>query len=155
MSQEFEVYKVQYKLGMQDPDFNYTRYHTVIFVKTDVDGGGHIHHVTGDLVIGMQYQKKAGRRPEQSLTFHAKEYLGKVRAADYPDEVDRLLRSLPPPPRQKRFNPQTMAYERCKPDGSSYDTGQSLPPLMKCTEWTENNAIPKLIEQGLLQTGLP
>jgi hypothetical protein len=53
MSQEFEVYKVQYKLGIQDPDFNYTRYHTVIFVKPDADGGGYIHHVTGDLVTGM------------------------------------------------------------------------------------------------------
>jgi hypothetical protein len=41
---------------MQDPDFNYTRYHTVVFVQTDADDGGYIHHVTGDLVTGMQYQ---------------------------------------------------------------------------------------------------
>jgi hypothetical protein len=154
MSQRFDVYKVQYKLGMQDPDFNYTRYHTVVFIQTDADSGVYIHHITEDLITGMQYQRKAKRRPEQSLTFHAKEYIGTVAAENYPAAIDTFLKSLQPPPQQKRFNPTTMAYERCKPDSSAYDARESPPPLMKCTEWTQNSAIPTLIQQALIQTNM-
>lgn len=46
---------------------------------------GAIHHVTGDLVIGMQYNKRKGRRPEETMTFHTKELIGTIAAEKYPD----------------------------------------------------------------------
>ena len=148
----YKVYKAQYVLGLQDPAFNETRYHTVVFIETDADGGGYIHHVTGDIASpdGMEYQRKRGRQPEQSDTFHGKTYLGRVRASDYPDVVERLLQSLPRPPRQRRFNPNKMLWEQCKPDGSYYSPHEAPPPYMKCTEWTEQMAIPTLQQHGLI-----
>ena len=152
-TQGYRIYKVQYKLGLQDPAFTETRYHTVLFVETDADGGGRIHHVTGDIASssGLMYQSKSGRPPEQSDTFHQKFYLGLVRAADYPDVVEQLLQSLTPPPRQRRFNPSTMAWEQCKPDGTPYGPHETRPPYRKCTEWTEQQAIPTLQQHGLIR----
>lgn len=48
---------------MQDPEETETRYHTVIFVATDDNGDGYIHHVTGDITAGMTYQSKRGKQP--------------------------------------------------------------------------------------------
>lgn len=92
-TQGYNIYKVQYKLGLQDPLIPGVRYHTLVFVETDADGGGWIHHVTGDItsVRGMTYQRKRGRRPEESNTFHQKTYLGQVPMSDYPDVVNGLL----------------------------------------------------------------
>lgn len=66
---------------MNDPDVPGTRYHTVIFVETSADGSGYIHHVTGDLVAGMRYETKPGQRPENSKTFHSREFLGTTPAS--------------------------------------------------------------------------
>ena len=52
---------------------------------------GFIHHVTGDLVTGMRYERKIGKIPEESGTFHSKELLGKIQATDYPARVDQSL----------------------------------------------------------------
>ena len=49
MSQGHNVYKVQYHLGLQDPLIPGIEYHTGIFIETDTDGGGYIHHVIGDI----------------------------------------------------------------------------------------------------------
>ena len=54
--QSFKVFKVKDKLAMQDPEETETRYHTVIFVQTSSDGSGWIHHVAGDITIGMKYE---------------------------------------------------------------------------------------------------
>jgi hypothetical protein len=144
------VWRVQYKLGLQDSEFTETRYHNVIFVETNPDGSGYIHHVTGDVVNenGMSYQRKEGKRPDQSDSYYAQQYLGWVCASTYPDSC---LQSLSTPPRQRRFSTNTMRYERCRPDGSWYDINEEPPPLSKCTEWTENIAIPALLQQGLIQ----
>jgi hypothetical protein len=63
---------------MQDPLMGpQTRYHTVLFVQTEEDGGGRIFHVIGDIVQahGMQYESKPAQRPELSGTFFAKSFL--------------------------------------------------------------------------------
>ena len=139
---------------MQDPLISGVRFHTVVFVETDADGGGYIHHVTGDIASanGMTYQRKPGRSPEQSDTFQRKSYLGQIRVSDYPNRVEQVLQSVPPPPRQRVFNPSTMAYEQCKPDGSLYAPHETRPPYSKCTEWTEQRAIPALQQHGLIHT---
>ncbi|KAF2033737.1 hypothetical protein EK21DRAFT_98136 [Setomelanomma holmii] len=130
---------------MQDPLMgNGTRYHNVLFVETQADGGGQIFHVTGDLVSGMRYENKPGRNPELSQTYYAKTYLGRIRSEDYPTRLDQVLQTLPPPHRQRAFNPKTMATEQIRPDGSFYQANEQKPPYIKCIEWTEQRAIPAL-----------
>lgn len=148
---------MQYKLGLQDPAFSETRYHTVIFIETESDGGGYTHEVTGDIASsnGMTYQtKKEQGPPEQSETFHQKYFLGWVHKYDYPSAVDQLLRSLPSPPRQRRFDPERMMWVQCKPDDTPYGPKETPPPYEKCTEWTEKKAIPCLQQRGVLHASL-
>ncbi|CAO2651186.1 Nn.00g094830.m01.CDS01 [Neocucurbitaria sp. VM-36] len=150
----YNVYKVQNKLAMQDHMMgNETRYHTVIFVETQADGGGYTFHVTGDLVKGMKYESKPGN-PELSRSFHAKTYLGRIRREDYPARLDQVLQTVPPPHRQRAFNPDTMATEQIKPDGSFYRANEQRPPFIKCTEWTEQRALPTLYQYQLLHNDL-
>ena len=153
MSPEYNVYKVQYTLGLQDPAFSETRYHTVIFVETSADGGGFTHEVTGDIASagGMVYGCKHGEAPTDSETFHARALVGRVHAKDYPDQVEAILRSLLPPPRQRWFNPSRLAWEQCKSDGTPYAPGEPRPPYSKCTEWTEQQAVPALLKSGLIR----
>jgi hypothetical protein len=151
-AQAYDVYKVQYRLGLQDPALSETRYHTAIFVHTDADGAGFIHEVHGDIAsgTGMKYGRKHEEAPELSDTFHAKTLLGKVLANDYPGPVEALLHTVPPPPRQKRFDPASMSWEQCKSDGTPYASHETRPPYSKCTEWTEQRAIPALLRAGLI-----
>ncbi|WEW57727.1 hypothetical protein PRK78_003194 [Emydomyces testavorans] len=151
----YEVYKVKYNLAMQDPEETETRYHTVIFVVTDDDGDGTVHHVTGDITSGMKYQRRPGTRPESSQTFHSKEFIGWIAKSKYPTEIDNVCMSVPAPHAQKRFNPQSMRYEAFKPDGSFYAPGEDRPRYFKCTEWTENKAIPALCQAGVIEQGVP
>ncbi|KIW40005.1 uncharacterized protein PV06_08562 [Exophiala oligosperma] len=146
-----EVYKVAYKLALADPDIPGPRYHTVLFVRTKTNGDGIVHHVTGDIVSGMQYQSRPAKRPEDSQTFHSKELLGVVEPTDYPGVFDQTCRQQPPPPRQKRFNPATHRTEQMKPDGSFYEQGEMRSPMVKCTEWTERQAIPALLQNGIIK----
>lgn len=148
----YNVFKVRFKLFMQDPDSQETRYHTVIFVETKADGSGIIHHVEGELVKGMEYVAKSGQRPEVSQSFHNRELLGKILKSDYPDAMNRVCEAQPPPGPQKDYNPKTNRTEPIKPDGSFYKPGETRAPLIKCTEWTEQRAIPALKAAGILKT---
>jgi hypothetical protein len=74
----FNAFKVRYSIAISDPDILSPRYHIVIFVATNSDGSGFIHHVTGDLITGMRYERKIGKMPEESGIFHNKELLGKI-----------------------------------------------------------------------------
>lgn len=147
----YNVFKIRYTIAIPDPDMPSPRYHHVIFVETQPDGSGMIHHVTGDITTGMVYATKLGRRPETSDTFYAKDFLGTIRSIDYPHEMDQVLGAQPAPPKQKHFNIRTMKTEQMKPDGSFYQPGEPRPPMIKCTEWTENQAIPALYNSGYLR----
>ncbi|RMJ26886.1 hypothetical protein PHISP_02255 [Aspergillus sp. HF37] len=151
----YEVYKVKYKLALQDPEETETRHHTVLFIATDANGDGCIHEVVGDIVTGMAYQTRRDSQPESSPSFHDKEFLGLVAKTRYPGEVNRVCMALPPPHAQKRFNPTAARYEAFKPgyDGgvSFYARGEGRPKYFKCTEWVENRAIPALFEAGVLE----
>ena len=146
-----EVYKVRYKLAVADPDMPGPRYHTVLFVKNTTNSDGTIHHVTGDLVSGMQYQAKKAKKPEDSQTFHNKELLGTVDASKYPAAFDQICRQQPAPPKQKKYNPATNRTEQVKPNGTFYAPREPKPPMIKCTEWTETRAIPALIQAGSIR----
>jgi hypothetical protein len=100
----------------------------------------------------MTYQKKSFGKPEHSKSFNSKEFLGYTDAASHPKQWDNLLRTAPPPPKQKAFNVKTMKKEQvrtgnpptfCKP-------GEARLPLIKCTEWTEQRAIPALEQARLI-----
>ena len=147
----YDVYKLQNELSFQDTSTIGKRYHTGIFVETtSADGSGTIHHVTGDLVKGMTYETRIEKAPENLEVFHAKTFLGKVLVNDYPAKLDAILQSLEPPCQQKWFNTLTMTYEQRKPDGTFYGLDEARPSLFKCTEWTEQRAIPALLQAGLL-----
>jgi hypothetical protein len=45
---------------------------------TASDGSGFIHYITGDLIIGIRYERKIGKILEESGTFHDKKLLGKI-----------------------------------------------------------------------------
>lgn len=157
-AQRSNVYKVRYgPVDPPDPDVPGVRYHNVIFVETDEDGSGIIHHVTGDLVDGMHYERKPSPRPEDDDTrrFYDKEFLGTVLASSHPAAFDEVLRAQPPPPRQKRFNAKTLRTELFKPDGGFYEPGEPRRPLVKCTEWTQQQAIPALLQSGTIERTKP
>ena len=149
----YHVYRNLYRIALPDPDFNYTRFHNSIFVETEANGGGYVHQVVGDTVTGLAYEKRQEPSPDQSESLEKRIYLGQIRASAWPSAIDDLLQNLPAPPRQKRFSPLTMRYERCRPDGSWYAEHEQPPPLWKCTEWVEEKAIPALRRSGLLHSG--
>ncbi|KAG4441584.1 hypothetical protein IFR05_002969 [Cadophora sp. M221] len=148
----YNVYKVRYTLTIPDPSMPSPRYHTVIFVATSKDGSGIVHHVIGDITSGMTYSTRDEGQPETSSTFFSKDFLGAISINDYPHEIDRVLRAQPPPPKQKHFHIDTMRMEQQKPDGTFYQPGEDRPPMIKCTEWIENQAIPALYESGVLRS---
>ncbi|PVH90570.1 hypothetical protein DM02DRAFT_475401, partial [Periconia macrospinosa] len=148
----YNVYRVEYKLGLQDPLMGPgPRAHNAIFVETDQDGGGQILQVTGAITEpnGMYFQEKKGKRPEESETYLRKHYLGQIQAAKYPNVI-QLMQSVPAPPLQRDFDSKTLSWVPCKPDRSRYKPGETIPPYMKCTEWTLQRAIPALEHSRLL-----
>lgn len=147
----YNVYKVRFSLAMSDPDTFGIRYHTVIYVELDPGTRtGELHHVVGDLVTGMKYDKRPGAQPEASRSFYNKELLGTVKASSLL-AIESICSELPPPPKQKSFNGITRRTEPIKPDGSFYKPGEPRAPLVKCTEWTEQQAIPALYQSGVLE----
>lgn len=151
MRMAFNVYRVQFTMAMPDPDMPSPRYHNVIFVQTEADGSGAVHHVTGDITSGMVYATRREGRPEESEIFVRKEFIGTVESATYPEKIHLVLEALPPPPKQKKFNIKTMRTEQMKADGSFYESGEARTPMIKCTEWTVDQAIPALYASGILQ----
>ncbi|KGO75605.1 O-methyltransferase, family 2 [Penicillium italicum] len=154
-SQIYPVYKIKLKLSIQDPDMPSPRYHTILFVQTNAQGPGSgiKHHVTGDIVTGMHYEPAKYEDPEMDENFFSKELLGHTRALNYPKNWNDILKSIPAPPKQKAFNRVTMKTEPVKSwdPVTFYELGEPRRPLIKCTEWIEDQAIPILINAGLIQ----
>ncbi|KAL4947039.1 hypothetical protein BDW69DRAFT_204821 [Aspergillus filifer] len=174
MPEKYKVYLLLYTLAIQDPDLPQPRYHTTIFVETcppspspstpnpDSDfnsttpslGTGTIHQVTGDITstTGMHYlpQPKSSMDAEQQP--HSIEFIGLTPKSTYPEQWNKLLRSIKPPGQQKAFNVRTMRTEPFKTLDplTFYEEGEERTPLVKCTEWTLNEAVPALREGGLL-----
>ncbi|KAI6786012.1 uncharacterized protein J7T54_006351 [Emericellopsis cladophorae] len=151
MPASYAVYKLKSHLAMQDPDMPSPRFHTVIFVETTAQGGVK-YHVTGDIVQGMHYESEACHYPLTSETLHSKELLGYTSASDFSTKFENLLKTLPPPPKQKAFNTKTLKTEPVKSWNpvTFYEPGEARTPLRKCTEWTEQQAIPALQKAGLI-----
>ena len=152
-----EVYLTKFHLSMPDPDIPGPRHHTAIFVKTESDGSGILHQVTGDITTpnGMYYTQTPTTAPEQSEIFYSSEKLGTTPASKHPDEWVKLLESVPAPPQQKAFNVKTMKTEpfKTKDPLTFYEPGEQRRPLVKCTEWTVERAIPALREERLIIEG--
>lgn len=153
MSKYYEVYLARYTLAMQDPDVPGARFHTTLFVRTGA-ADGTLHHVTGDITSarGMTYTPQTGRVPEHSRTFHSLTKLGVTPASKHSADWKRVLRSVPPPPQQKAFNTQTMKTEPFKTRNplTFYEPGEPRRPLVKCTEWVVERALPALRANGLI-----
>jgi hypothetical protein len=154
-SQIYPVYKVKFRLSIQDPDMYQSRYHTILFIQSNEQGPrtGIKHHVTGDIVTGMHYEAVSVDDPENDENFYSKELIGHTRALNYPKNWNDILKSIPAPPKQKAFNKVTMRTEPVKTWDplTFYEAGEPRRPLIKCTEWIEDQAIPILINAGLDQ----
>ncbi|KAK4097125.1 hypothetical protein N658DRAFT_569503 [Parathielavia hyrcaniae] len=150
MATHSTVFKLRFTLAMQDPDMPQPRYHHLIFVESnEQDHSGFKFHVTGDITStnGMVYQSIPYHDPKLSKTLHSSELLGYTDAANFKSDFDNVLRGCRPPPQQKAFNPKTMKTEPFKnkdPKLTFYAPGEARKPLKKCTEWTEEQAIPAL-----------
>ncbi|EJT76856.1 hypothetical protein GGTG_06770 [Gaeumannomyces tritici R3-111a-1] len=138
--QQHAVYLVKSRVGLPDPDMPGPRYHHVIFVETNVqDRSGVKFHVVGDITSsgGMTYESRAAAAPERA-------------------RWDALLRGLPTPPRQKAFNAATGRAELVKawvPGVVFYEPGEARHVPWKCTEWTNEHALPALWAAGFIVGG--
>lgn len=155
-STPMKVYKVRYSLAKPDDDLPNARYYTVIFVETDPSTeAGIVHHVTGNLVKGMSYTYKFVSKPERSLSFHSKDFIGVTAHPSDPLAFNRICEAVPPPPKQIAFNSSTGMMEQIKPNGRFYAPGEPVAPLSKWTEWVEERAIPALRRAGVLRDVYP
>lgn len=152
----YKVYRVQFPLSLADPDMPSPRYHNIIWVETDPGKSGVKHHVTGDIVAGMTYQGVPYHHPSNSNTKpHAIECIGYTEKST--EEWKTFLKTVPTPPAQKAFNIKTMKTEpfKTKTPLTFYQPGEARRPLWKCTEWTNNKAIPALKNAGYVKAGSP
>lgn len=154
MPDYWNVFLARYSLGVADPDMPGTRYHTVLFVETGVDRSGLLHQVTGDITSdsGMCYTPQPSEFPEHSESNISCERLGFTPVSKHPGHWERVLGAVPPPPKQKHFNPETKTTEPFKTrlPMTFYAPGEPRRPLIKCTEWTLERAIPALKQYGLI-----
>ncbi|KAL6866439.1 hypothetical protein ACO1O0_002550 [Amphichorda felina] len=158
-TERYPVYKVKEDLALPDPHMPPGRLHHSIFVKTNDDGSGIPYNVIGDITSrgGMTYECRGAQDPFTSDSLHSKELLGYTPVVNQRENWDDALRSLPTPPQQKASNPQRVGQvepfkERLESGGFVfYKDGEERQPLWKCTEWTEQYAIPTLLQRGLLQ----
>ncbi|KAI1387202.1 uncharacterized protein F4822DRAFT_429958 [Hypoxylon trugodes] len=139
-SSYYAVYKLRFSVALEDPDITSLRYHAVIFLETSADNSRIMYHVIGDIASGMSHQSKPFQNPEMSRTFHSK---GLLRWT-HPIVWDNLLQAVPVPKKQKSFNIKSMKTEPFKTLNTLtfYKPGERRRPLVKCTEWTEQRAIP-------------
>ncbi|KAL8288115.1 hypothetical protein RB597_000278 [Gaeumannomyces tritici] len=167
--QQHAVYLVKSRVGLPDPDMPGPRYHHVIFVETNAqDLSGVKFHVVGDITSsgGMTYESRAAAAPEVEYgeALRGKELLGHNTAADGGGggggferaRWDALLRGLPTPPRQKAFNAATGRTELVKawvPGVVFYEPGEARRAPWKCTEWTNEHALPALWAAGFIVGG--
>lgn len=155
MPGQFQVFYVRFHLAEQDPEIPGQQYHTTIFVQTDPDGSGTLHHVTGDISSrnGMRYVPTRRGPPRCAQTFESMEHLGITDAVTHPELWSTLLSTIPSPPQQKAFNIVTRRFEQFKTlePLTFYEPEEPRQPLIKCMEWTLNRAIPALKCSGLIR----
>jgi hypothetical protein len=110
--------------------------HEALFVETheESDKTGHVYHVTGNILRGMTYEHKWGRKPEASGSFVAKHSIGTISAADY-FAVEEICRSIAVPGAQL-----TLGGNKTNPNQ----------PIRRCGEWT-SDAIHQLRARGVLK----
>jgi hypothetical protein len=149
-----KVYKNRFKLAFPDLEMPQPRYHTTLFIQTteqEASQTGTTHHVTGDLVTGMQYQNRLESiLPEWDEMFFEMQFLGYIEGGDI-ERLEGVLEALEPPGKQKAYNHQSGKTEQLRPEGGFYEVGESRPPMVKCTEWIEGQAIPALRSCGILK----
>jgi hypothetical protein len=109
------------------------RDHHKIFIEKSKSGHGSTFQVTGNIQEGMKYECNLYEKPEDSVTFIGKLYIGTVDEGSL-GRISYVLENIPPPSKQfdgaKRINPTE--------------------PLRRCQEWTKE-AIQALKDEGLLE----
>ncbi|KAI1374030.1 hypothetical protein F4677DRAFT_428009 [Hypoxylon crocopeplum] len=112
--QYYKVWKLKFRLAVQDPDMPEERFHHILFVETKANGSGTKFHVTGNITSGIRYDLRPYHNPKLSSTLHTQEFLGYTNAKTVPTQWDAVLSREQPPPKQKAFNIKTMKTEPVK-----------------------------------------
>jgi hypothetical protein len=109
------------------------RNHHAIFVELVHDGEGEIYQVIGDILTGMQHERKDVKRPDKSASYMSMEQIGTVSHENY-DRIESIVFAIEAPKKQfdgpKRLNPRE--------------------PLRRCQEWTKE-AIQALKDANVLE----
>jgi hypothetical protein len=158
-SKSYPVYKVKFHISLPDPHMPPGRKHHAIFVQTGEDNSGVLYNVVGDItsIGGMTYESERTEDPRTLETFDSEELLGYTDADSHPEQWNSVLGSLPTPPQQKAPNPQNQGrVEPFKEKINDYEyvfygPADEPKPLWKCTEWTEQYALPTLQQCGLIK----
>lgn len=151
MSSIHDVYLVEYKLGMIDPDRPEEKFHLAIYVDTEMGKSGFLHHVTGNITStkGMTYTPKSSMYPSGAPSFSSMRKIGVTKS---PHAWENALKQVQTPPQQKAFNGKTMKTEPFKTRRplTFYEPNEARKPLIKCSEWVIERALPFLRQKGLL-----
>lgn len=107
--------------------------HHAIFVETSADGSGQIFQATGNIQMGMRYETKPGKKPEDDPAFISKESLGVVAEANY-ERLKDICGRVPPPKKQFQGAKRLFPGE----------------PLRRCQEWARE-AVDALKTQDIIQ----
>jgi hypothetical protein len=123
---------MSYKVYLNDY-IGFPRNHQAIFVETNSDGSGYIFQVAGSIQLGMNFDHKAAKAPQNSVSFVSRKYIGIVTAENY-GRIKDIVEQVDPP--MKQFNGRTHLYP-----------GK---PLRRCQEWTAE-AIQALTDAGIIE----
>jgi hypothetical protein len=156
----YRVFQPELDTVAFDPLDPAKRYHTGIFVETEQElDKGTLFHVTGDVIAGsgMIYEERDNYAPTKEEHFVRSPQIGWILKTDYHSgRFSNILRALPRPTKQQGLNfwkpdPNHRRTEIIwtKENGEPYGPGEERRPVMKCNEWTEQLAIPKLRAEGV------
>ncbi|KAJ5722221.1 hypothetical protein N7488_000256 [Penicillium malachiteum] len=156
----YKVYTPEFDKVAFDPLDPRKRYHTGIFVERDPGSlEGEQFHVTGDIIArsGMRFEVRENYVPAASKYFYRTTHIGWIHKNDYP-KVKGILEALPRPTKQQGLDfwskdpAKRNKLTWTKQNGDLYGPGEERRPIIKCNEWTHELAIPKLRDEGVLQS---
>lgn len=110
--------------------------HEAIFIETAGDGSGTRYHVTGTILMGMEYEERRSPKPDDSPSFvPGSKILQGIVQGSAMGAFEAICKSVEVPGSQVRLN------------GKRKDPSK---PIRRCGDWVRD-ALAKLHAEGVLQ----